>query len=1126
MSVTTPTANFGFLTAHDEQLVRLGSLAERYFRDDPNTCVIKLRQFGEILAQLVAANTGLYLNPQEAQVDLLRRLKFERIIPREAGELFHHLRTIGNKATHANAGDYAEALTALKVARELGVWFHRTFGRDKKFSPGPFVAPPDPVAVTDQLRLELLRLRNDLEISKTEVEKARSMADEIARARLTAEERAMREAAERSVWEQLACEAEQAKQTLLQQLETLQATAKPRQTLELVEIAEHASNDIYLDEAATRGLIDQRLRERGWTADTEKIRYSNGVRPAKGQNMAVAEWPTTSGPADYAVFIGIECVAVIEAKRKHKNVSSVIDQAQRYARGFAVKEGITVTGGPWEGYKIPLGFATNGRPFLKQLETESGIWFRDFRKETNNRRALVDWPTPDGLRALLDMDREKAHATLKAMPIEVGFPLRPYQRRAIEAIEAALEADRRQMLVAMATGTGKTKLSIALMYRLLSSKRFRRICFVVDRSALGEQAAGEFRTTKVVTAKTFADIFGLKDLDTITPEPETKVHICTIQGLVKRVLFADSPSDAPPVDQYDLMVIDECHRGYLLDREMSDTELQFRSQEDYVSKYRRVLEHFDATKIGLTATPALHTAQIFGDPIFTYSYREAVVDGFLIDHEPPIRIETELSRAGIKFNRGEEVEILDTGSGKLDLIHAPDEVHFDVEEFNKQVITVEFNRVVAEALSEYIDPNLPGKTLIFAVSDAHADIVVDQLKKAMTMRYGDIEDNAVKKITGSVDRPGQQIRSYRNDALPKIAVTVDLLTTGIDVPRITNLVFIRRVNSRILYEQMLGRATRRCDEIGKETFKIFDAVDIYPHLQGLTAMRPVVVKPSISLTQLLTEFIAARDERHRELLRGQIVVKLRRRAKHLAQEARDAYLSEAGETPEQTIARVQNCGLPELSEWLSAKPKLGEILDWNPDVSGGRFLPISHHPDKIAEISRGYGLAARPEDFIDNFVTFIKTNIDKIDALTIVVQRPRELTRKHLRDLKLELDRLGYSETALRKAWQDVKNEDVAASIVGFIRQAAIGEPLVSYEDRVKSAVRRMLLKRSWSEPQRKWLKRIEEQILRELIVDRESIDQEPFRADGGFTRLNKVFDGRLEDILDDIKEEIWKKAA
>ena len=185
---------------------------------------------------------------------------------------------------------------------------------------------------------------------------------------------------------------------------------------------------------------------------------------------------------------------------------------------------------------------------------------------------------------------------------------------------------------------------------------------MVDRSALGDQAAGEFSTTKIVSGKAFADIFGLKRLQDVTPETETKIHICTIQGLVKRVLYAADNSEAPPVDQYDLMVVDECHRGYLLDREMSDAELSFRGQEDYISKYRRVLEYFDAVKVGLTATPALHTTEIFGDPIFTYSYRQAVIDGYLIDHEPPVRIETALARAGINVLALDKARVFQTST--------------------------------------------------------------------------------------------------------------------------------------------------------------------------------------------------------------------------------------------------------------------------------------------------------------------------------------------------------------------------------------------------------------------------------------------------------------------------------
>jgi type I restriction enzyme R subunit len=356
------------------------------------------------------------------------------------------------------------------------------------------------------------------------------------------------------LWEQLAAETEAAKNQLAQQLASLQAAAvasTPAEQQEALQFAQAAAEEISLDEAETRALIDEQLRERGWEADTQKLRYGTGARPARGRAMAIAEWPTSNGPADYALFVGTTCVGLVEAKRKRKNVQAAIDQSGRYAQGFALAEGIDLPqGGPWPfqsgrtdepPFCVPFLFATNGRPYLKQVETQSGIWFRDARSPTNLRRALTDWPTPEGLKAQLDIDREAAQARLKSLPIEFGFPLRDYQKRAIHVIETALADDaKRAMLLAMATGTGKTKLAIALLYRLLETKRFRRVCFVVDRHALGEQAATEFKTTRIVSARTFADIFGLKQLADVVPETATKVHICTIQGPKNRRMFRQS----------------------------------------------------------------------------------------------------------------------------------------------------------------------------------------------------------------------------------------------------------------------------------------------------------------------------------------------------------------------------------------------------------------------------------------------------------------------------------------------------------------------------------------------------------------------------------------------------------
>ncbi len=1122
-------SNFAFLGVYDKRLVTLGGLAERYFRDDPSTAIVKLRQFAELTAKLIAARHGAYRDERETFEEMLRRLAYDRIIPREVADIFHALRKLGNVAVHEARGSHDNALTALKFARSLGVWFHRTYGRQPNFSHGAFIPPPEPVDATAQLREEIEALRRKVVESEDAAAAARREAVEHARARETIGDRLRREAEERAAWEQLAQETEAEKMAIAAKLASLQAEAEaaPRaEFIEFVERGEEAAAKLDLDEAETRALIDQQLRDNGWEADTKTLRHGSGIRPAKGRNMAIAEWLTANGPADYALFVGMVLVGVVEAKRKRKNISAAIDQSERYSGGIKATEDFLFAGGPWGEHRVPFVFAANGRSYLKQIETESGIWFRDTRRSANHRRALVNWPTPEGLSGLLEVDQDAADAALKTQPFEFGFPLRHYQEAAIRAVETALSDEQRSMLVAMATGTGKTKLAIALLYRLLSAKRFRRICFVVDRSALGIQTEGEFSTTKVVSGKTFAEIFGLKGLEDVTPEAETKVHICTIQGLVKRVLYAADTSETPSVDQYDLMVIDECHRGYLLDREMSDQELSFRGQDDYISKYRRVLEYFDAVKIGLTATPALHTTDIFGEPIFRYSYREAVIDGFLIDHEPPVRIETALARSGIGFSEGEQVEYLAPATGEIDTAILPDEIHFEVEQFNKQVITPEFNRVVAEELAKHIDPELGGKTLVFAATDAHADIVVSAIKEAFADAYGEIDDAAVRKITGSVDKVQTLIRSFRNDANPKIAVTVDLLTTGIDVPKIVNLVFLRRVNSRILYEQMIGRATRRCDEIGKEVFRIFDAVDLYPHLQNFTDMKPVVVNPSIGFEQLVGELIGATDDAQRETIREQIAVKLRRRLKKLPDEARQRFEAVAGETPEAMLQRLLSGNASDLAGWLKGRAAIGPILDWQADGESPRYIPISHHADEVVAVTRGYGEAQKPEDFLVSFAAFVRDNINAIAALKLVVQRPRDLTRADLKELRLALDRKGYSEANLRRAWADARNEEIAASIIGFVRQAAIGDPLVPYEDRVRAAMRSITASRQWTEPQKRWLKRIGEQIEKEVVVDRQAIDKEPFIADGGFNRLNKVFGGELEAILAGINEEMWKKTA
>lgn len=1119
-------SNFTHLQEHDVQLLKLGMLAERYFADDPNTCLLKLRQLAEVLAQAVASHVGLLDRPDEGQYELLGRLRDQGILPREIWQLFGEVRRTGNAANHALSGDHRTALTTMKLAWQIGVWFHRTF-KDAKFKSGPFIPPEPPADESVELRAEMEKLTQALTTHQAaHQEKEQLLAS--AEAQLVAAK------SEQSFWEQMAAEVEAEKNALKARLVAQQAetVVQPHATVAALVLASNeAAKQVQLDEAATRKLIDSQLRQAGWEVDTQNLRFSKGARPQKGKNRAIAEWPTDTGPADYILFVGLTPMATVEAKRKNVNVSASLQQAARYSRGFIATEETDMHATNWGAkseFRLPFIFSANGRPYLRQIETESGIWFRDVRRPDNLGHALDGWYSPEGLTALLKRDEDAAHSQLASETFDYGFIVRDYQQRAILATEAGIERGLRALLLAMATGTGKTKTCIALIYRLLKTKRFRRILFLVDRSALGEQAANAFKDTRMESLQSFADTFGIKELDEATPDTETAVHIATIQGMVQRVLSPSEDVLPPCVDQYDCIIVDECHRGYLLDRELSDTEMSFRSYDDYISKYRRVLDYFDAVKIGLTATPALHTTDIFGPPIYTYSYREAVIDGHLIDHEPPIRIKTKLSEDGIIWKKGEDVKLYQKQQGQIELFKTPDEIKIEVENFNKKVITRPFNEVVCDYLAKELDPSSRQKTLIFCATDAHADLVVDLLKTAFKKAWGSVEDDAVIKITGVADKPLQLIRRYKNERHPNIAVTVDLLTTGIDVPQICNLVFLRRVNSRILFDQMLGRATRQCDDIGKETFRIYDAVRIYEALQDITAMKPVVVDPGIGFTQLVKELTTVSTEEARVLVRDQFVAKFQRKKRHLSEKAARDFEVRAGMTPDAFVQHLKALPLDQLAAWFVERQDLGEILDRKHDGPANPVF-ISDHPDEFIVAERGYGSIEKPEDFIQAFRDFIQKMGNQLPALLTVVTRPRELTRQQLRELQYELDKAGFSESNLATAYRQTTNQEIAAKIIGYIRQAALGDALVPYDQRVDQALQKMLSSRAWSTQQREWLKKLAAQTKANLLVDRAALDDPVLifkREGGGFNRLNKLFDGQLQQVLENFNDTLWQPAA
>lgn len=319
----------------------------------------------------------------------------------------------------------------------------------------------------------------------------------------------------------------------------------------------------------------------------------------------------------------------------------------------------------------------------------------------------------------------------------------------------------------------------------------------------------------------------------------------------------------------------------------------------------------------------------------------------MVDHDAPHELKTKLNTEGIHYKKGDAVTIYDPITGEIEnseLIE--DELDFDVDSFNKQVIVESFNRTVLEEIAKNIDPESPreqGKTLIYAVNDDHADMIVSILKDIYT-EYG-VDNDAIMKITGSVANGNKKkiqeaIKRFKNEDYPSIVVTVDLLTTGIDVPSISTLVFMRRVKSRILFEQMLGRATRLCKEIHKTHFDIYDPVGVYDALEDVNTMKPVVANPSTSFTQLLDGLEELNDEAHVKNQINQVIAKLQRKKKNIDAKTMEHFIDmSGGMDPTQFVVDIQKRSPEDAKKRLLAYYDLFRMLQES-KPNGGRPVVI------------------------------------------------------------------------------------------------------------------------------------------------------------------------------------------
>ena len=881
-----------------------------------------------------------------------------------------------------------------------------------------------------------------------------------------------------------------------------------------------------LTEAETRQLIDRQLQQAGWEADSENLNnWKYKTAPQKGHNMAIAEWVLPNGQrADYALFKGLEFYGIVEAKKWDQDIAGQMAQPKEYSREVPFRSDYLLVDNDMGEYKVPFIYTANGRPYLKQYKEKSGIWFWDARNPKESAYALEEFHHPEDLALkLTSQNPELADQDLVDDQDFPKFADRDYQVEAIKSIEEAIKDGKKRILLAMATGTGKTRTAIALMYRLLKHKRARRILYLVDRNSLGQQTADAIKDNKIGNLS-IASIYGVKELKDKLPDASTKIQIATVQGMIKRLFYNDDKEEKPSVGQYDFIIVDEAHRGYAEDKELSEKEYHFYDQNDYVSQYRRVVDYFDATAIGMTATPALQTTDIFGKPVYSYSYQQAVLDNYLVDHDAPTIIKTKLSQEGIHFKKGAEIDLFDQSSESIKSEKLPDNMNFEVKDFNKRVITESFNRVVCDYLAQNcLNPNDPelGKTLIFAATDSHADMVVRLLKESFKNAGNPVDDDAIEKITGSIRHPNNEIKLFKNEKNPNIAVTVDLLTTGVDVPEITNLVFLRRVQSRILYEQMLGRATRLCPEIHKSVFNIYDAVGIYDAMNKVTNMKPVVKNVSHDVHYFIDQKHQFEVNDNFKQYQIDMTAAIDRKIKRMNDSKRKEFehLTEINSIDQwaRDLPRLNNQEF--LKEW-----KNFEQLDRL--STGSQKQYISNEPDEYLDIERGYGQGnSNPEDYIESFNKFIKENVNEIPALQIVATRPKDLTYDELKKIKLELEKKGFKENDLQTAWKNANQVQTTADIISFIRQAAVGSELVDHNVRIHNAMQKVYGMADWNMVQKSWLKKIENQLLSSTVLGpnaETAFSSNYFKRQGGYKQMRKIFSDNADQIIYVLNENLY----
>ncbi|MDR2479815.1 MAG: DEAD/DEAH box helicase family protein, partial [Treponema sp.] len=822
-------------------------------------------------------------------------------------------------------------------------------------------------------------------------------------------------------------------------------------------------------EARARQIIDKKLAASGWLVQD----YKGECNPAAAPGVAVREFPTKSGPADYMLFVDKTPAAVVEAKKSDEghNITAAETQTLRYANSSL----------KWQ---IP------GRP-VRFVYEATGILtrFTDYADMDGRSREVFSFHRPETLLALIKKDTTLRNR-LKSFPAFDSRGFRDCQTRAIIQLEKSFAANKPRALIQMATGAGKTFAAITSVYRLLKHAKAGRVLFLVDTKNLGQQAEQEFLAyTPNDAAQRFPELYNVRRLNSSYIPADSHVCISTIQRMysilrgenLDESLEEESPNEQRitgnprevaynekyPPEFFDFIIIDECHRSIY-------------------NIWQQVLDYFDAFLIGLTATPDKRTFGFFNENLVSeYSHEQAVIDNVNVGYDIFL-IETEISKKGAAIAK-QLIERRERLSRKKRWEQLDEDIVYSKELLDRDVVNPSQIRNVIKAFRDSLPVMFPGrkeipKTIIFAKNDSHADDIIQIARE----EFG-LGNKFCRKITYRVEKADSVLGDFRNDYNPRIAVTVDMIATGTDVKPVECLLFMRDVRSRSYFEQMKGRGTRTLDKEdllkvtlsargNKTHFVIVDAVGVTKSLK--TDSRHLERKPGVPLKDLMMSIaLGSRDE---DVFLS-LANRLTRLDKELSESERDEFKEHSGgvslrdtvqkllDTFNPDALEEQNTTQAEMAEAAAAPFYLPQLRTFIEDARKALDQIIDTvNIDRINTAAWDAWHSENAAKTIGAFRDFINANKNNIIALSIIYSQSwknRPLTLDMIEELYAAMQKPPYNlsapilwqayETSHPEKVKSKSPESMLADIVSLLRfELGIDQDLRPFSDMVDSNFR------------------------------------------------------------------------